>query len=130
MAWWESSPRGAFDPRERIRLKDGEVLTLNQYAARCNIQPIRTTDLNEKLGQRGVAREVTIQGICRTCRTEDKVKEIMDAIWDSPENAASILNRVAVKNKGIFELEQKLAMPTAPKGKVEAPVISPQTASS
>jgi len=32
---------GTFDPRERLHLKDGNVLTLSKYAARCNIQLIR-----------------------------------------------------------------------------------------
>jgi hypothetical protein len=121
---------GTFDPRERIRLKDGNALTLSQYAARCNIQLIRTADLNEKLGQRGVEREVTVQRICRTCKGEEEVKEVLDEIWDSPENATSVLSRVAMKNRGIFDLEHKLAMPAPVIGKIQAPVISPQTPSS
>jgi len=42
------------------------------------------------------------------------------------ENAASILNRTAMKNRSLFELEHKLAMPTTGK----TPVISPQSSSS
>lgn len=121
---------GTFDPRERIRLKDGTNLTLSQYAARCNIQLIRTADLNEKLVQRGVDRQITVQRLCRDCRNEEEVKEVLDAIWDSPENATSILNKTAMKNRGLFELEHKLAMPTTVTGKIEEPAIPPQTPSS
>jgi hypothetical protein len=86
--------------------------------------------LNEKLGQRGVEREVTVQRICRSCKGEEEVKEVLDEIWDSPENATSVLSRVAMKNRSIFDLEHKLAMPATVIGKIQAPVISPQTPSS
>jgi hypothetical protein len=121
---------GTFDHKERIRLKDGTNLTLSQYAARCNIQLIRTADLNEKLVQRGVDSRITVQRICRDCRNEEEVKEVLDAIWDSPENATSILTRTAMKNRSLFELEHKLTMPTNVTGKIEPPVIPPQTPSS
>jgi hypothetical protein len=120
---------GTFDPRERIRLKDGTVLTLAQYAARCNIQLIRTADLNEKLLQRGVDQKITVQRICRDCRNEEEVKEVLDAIWESPKNATSILNKTAMKNRNIFELEHKLTTPSTVTGKIVTPTISPQTAS-
>lgn len=121
---------GTFDLRERIHLKDGNVLTLSQYAARCNIQLIRTVDLNEKLKQRGTDGEVTVQRICGNCRNEEEVKAVLDEIWDSPEDASSLLNKITMKNKTIFDLEHKLAMPATVTGKIEAPVISPQTPSS
>ncbi len=121
---------GTFDPKERIRLKDGGILTLSQYAARCNIQLIRTSDLNEKLVQRGIDHQITVQRICRDCRNEEEVKEVLDAIWDSPKDAAFVLNKIASKNRPVFELEHKLAMPTSIIDRTPAPTISPQTPSS
>jgi len=64
--------------------------------------------------QHGVDSQITVQRICRDCGNEEEVKEVLDAIWESPDNANSILNRVAMKNKNIFELEHKLAVPIIP----------------
>ena len=86
--------------------------------------------MNEKLVQHGVDGQITVQRICRDCRNEEEVKEVLDAIWKSPENANSILNKVATINRGLFELEHKLAMPATVTGKIEAPIIPPQTPSS
>ena len=33
------------------------------------------SDFNERLRERGVPKEVTVQGICRACRDERKVRE-------------------------------------------------------
>jgi hypothetical protein len=90
----------------------------------------QTADLNEELGQRGVEREVTVQRICRTSKGEEEVNEALDEIWDSPENATSLLNKIAMKDRSIFDLKHRLAMPASVTGKIEAPVISPQTSSS
>jgi biotin operon repressor len=116
---------GTFDPTERIRFRSGEVLSLSQYAARSNIQLIRTADLNEKLVQRGVDKQITVQRICRDCRDEEEVREILDRVWESPENAISILAQTALRNKSIFDLEHKLEMPTPRTSKIKVPAVSP-----
>jgi hypothetical protein len=99
---------GTFDPRERVRLKDGTVLTLSQYAARCNIQLIRTADLNEKLQQRGCDSTVTVQRICRVCRDETEVTATLQDAWENPETATKMLEKIAARNRSIFELERRL----------------------
>lgn len=114
---------GSFDPKERVRLKDGTTLTLSQYAARCNIHLIRTSELNEKLLQRGVDRQVTLQSICRLCKNEEEVEAVLGAIWESPKEGAALVNQVAARNSRIFELEKKLATP-AEKPSQGPPVIS------
>jgi hypothetical protein len=44
----------------------------------------------------------------------------------SPRNAVSVLGRVTVKNRGIFDFEKKLAKPSTIACKIEVPLISPQ----
>jgi hypothetical protein len=109
---------GTFDPNERIRFRNGEVLSLSQYAARCNIQLIRTADLNEKLRQRGCEASTTVQRICRVCQDEEEVRDVPDGMWLSPHDAVALLNEVALRNQTIFDLEQKLAMSTVATGQV------------
>jgi hypothetical protein len=43
----------AFNPNEKIRLKNEEEISLASYAARISIQLLKTSDFNEKLKQRG-----------------------------------------------------------------------------
>jgi hypothetical protein len=109
---------GTFDPNEKIRFRNGETLSLSQYAARCNIQLIRTADLNEKLRQRGCEASTTVQRICRVCQDEEEVRDVLDGMWLSPHDAVALLNEVALRNQTIFDLEQKLAMSTVATGQV------------
>jgi hypothetical protein len=117
---------GTFDPNERIRFRNGETLSLSQYAARCNIQLIRTADLNEKLRQRGCEASATVQRICQVCRDEEEVREVLDGVWLSPHNAIGILNDVALRNQRIFDLEHKLAS-TPITDQTKETVVSPAT---
>jgi hypothetical protein len=103
---------GTFDPNEGIRFRSGEALSLSQYAARCNIQLIRTADLNEKLRQRGCEASVTVQRICRVCQDEEEVSDVLNRIWESSHDAMALVNKVALRNRTLFDLEQKLAAPT------------------
>jgi hypothetical protein len=103
---------GTFDPNERIHFRNGETLSLSQYASRCNIQLIRTADLNEKLRQRGCEKSLTVQHLCRVCKDENEVREVLDGVWESTKDATAFLNKVARRNQQIFDLEQKLARPT------------------
>jgi len=43
----------AFNPKEKIRLKDETFVSLPQYAARMNIQLLKVSDFNQKLKERG-----------------------------------------------------------------------------
>ena len=60
-----------------------------------------------------------MQRICRSCKGEEEVKEILTETWESPENATSLLNKTAGRNRSIFDLEHKLAMPTTATCKIE-----------
>ena len=39
----------AFNPKERVRFKDGTEISLPEYAARMNIQILKASDFNKKL---------------------------------------------------------------------------------
>ena len=99
---------GSFNPSEKIRLRNGEVITLSQYAARSNLQLIRIADLNEKLRQRGCVKSITVQRICRLCRDEEEVIDTLEHVWDNASDAENVLQRLAAKNASVFELEAKL----------------------
>jgi hypothetical protein len=111
---------GTFDPNERIHLGNGEVLSLSQYAARCNIQLIRTADLNDKLRLRGCDNSLTVQHLCCVCKNEDEVREVLDGVWETPRDATALLNKVTRRNQRIFDLEQELARPTITTSEVKS----------
>jgi len=52
-----------------------------------NIKMLRLADFNKKLREHGVPKEVTVQKICKACRDEKQVREILDEIWKTPEQA-------------------------------------------
>ena len=97
----------AFNPRERVRLKDGAEISLPAYAARMNIQLLKASDFNQKLRERGCLR-ATVQKICRIARNEDEVREILETIWREPERDAEILAKAASRNRDIYEFERML----------------------
>jgi len=45
-----------------------------------NIQLLKASDFNEKLHERGVPKDVTVQRICRLARDEGEVRELLEAI--------------------------------------------------
>jgi len=98
----------AFNPKERIRLKDETFVSLPQYAARMNIQLLKASDFNEKLKERGCPPSVTVQRICKIARDEVEVREILEQIWKNPEKAEEILQKAAEMNKDVYELEKSL----------------------
>ena len=55
-----------------------------------------------------VPKEVTVQKICKVCRGEKQVREILDEIWRTPEQSKEIINEVLERNKDIFEFEKIL----------------------
>ena len=98
----------AFNPRENVRLKDGNSISLASYAARMNIQLLKAADFNSKLRERGCAKPVTVQKICRIARNENEVREMLDAIWENSSRSEGIFARVAEKNRELFEFERML----------------------
>ena len=87
---------------------NGQKLTLAQYASRMNIKMLRPADFNKKLREHGVPKEVSVQKICKVSRDEKQVREILDEIWKTPEQAKEKINEVLERNKDIFEFEHIL----------------------
>jgi hypothetical protein len=84
---------------------------------------IRTADLNDKLRLRGCEASVKVQRVCRVSQDEEEVRDVLDRIWESPDSAIALLNKVALSNQRIFDLEQKLATPTVIAGQVRAAAV-------
>jgi hypothetical protein len=98
----------AFNPHEHVKLKDETTISLASYAARMNIQLLKAADFNQRLRERGCSAKVTVQKICKVARNEDEVREILDAIWKSPDRAEEILAEVVERNKDIYDFERSL----------------------
>jgi len=99
----------AFDPKEKVQLKDGIVISLATYAARMNIQLLKASDFNEKLRKRGCSENVNVQKICRFAKEEKEVKEILNSIWNNPRKSEELLSQIAEKNKKVYEFEKILS---------------------
>jgi len=104
----------AFDPNEKVLLKDGSRVGLAIYAGRLNIHLLKASDFNAKLREMGCALNVTVQRICRLARDEMEVREVLDAIWRSPDKAEEILAMIAAKNQQLYEFERMLEKRTKP----------------
>lgn len=98
----------AFNPKEKVKLKDETEISLATYAARINIQLLKAADFNEKLRDRGVAKEVTVQTVCRAAKDEREVRELLQAIWDEPTEVEKIVAKVIDKNANVYEFEKML----------------------
>lgn len=98
----------AFDPKESVKLKDQTKISLAAYAARINIQLLRAADFNQKLRERGVSKEATVQGVCRVAKDEKDVRETLTMIWERPAKAQELIARVVGKNRGVYEFEKML----------------------
>jgi hypothetical protein len=98
----------AFDPKESVKLKDQTKISLAAYAARINIQLLRAADFNEKMREKGMPKEVTVQGVCRVAKNEKEVRDVLTAIWESPEKSGEIIAKVVGKNKDVYDFEKML----------------------
>ena len=98
----------AFNPKENVKLKDETVISLATYAARINIQLLKGADFNQKMQEKGISKNITIQGICRVAKNEKEVREILTKIWENPGKSPEILSNVAGKNKEVYEFEKIL----------------------
>ena len=98
----------SFDSRDNVKLEDERSLSLPSYAKRMNIQLLKAADFNQKLRERGAPKSVSVQKICRTSKNEKEVRNILSAIWKSPESSEEILSTTMVKNNEVFDFEQML----------------------
>ena len=108
---------GAFNPKENVRLKDEMVISLASYAARMNIQLLKGADFNQKLHEKGCSKKVTVQKVCRISKGENEVREMLDAIWKSPEKSEETLAEALERNKDVYGFE-KMMEETSPHEKV------------
>jgi hypothetical protein len=98
---------GTYKTKEMITV-NSERITLAQYANRMNIKLLRSADFNEKLRERKVEKNVTVQKICRFCRDEQQVRAVLNEVWIAP-SGAKILDETMDKNKNLFEFENDLS---------------------
>jgi hypothetical protein len=98
----------AFDSKEGVTLKDQEKISLAAYAARINIQLLRGVDFNEKMRDRGIPKELTVQSVCRIAKNEKEVREVLTAIWENPDKAKETVARAAKRNEEVYEFERML----------------------
>jgi len=98
----------SFNPRENVRLKDESVISLAQYAARRNLQLVTAAEFNVKLRQRGCAKGVTVQKVCRLARDEGEVRRTLDYLWGDSDGAAKILKDLQEGNEDLYRFEKML----------------------
>ena len=58
--------------------------------------------------EHGVDKKVTVQKICRVCRGEKDVREVLDEIWQSPLEANKVLSKAFSRNQNVFEFEKAI----------------------
>jgi urease gamma subunit len=104
----------AFDARENVKLGDQTKISLPAYAARIKLELVSAADLNEKLRDRGVKKEITVQEICRIAKDEKEVRETLSRIWEKPQTAREITSQVITKNRSVYEFEKILEEPNQP----------------
>jgi hypothetical protein len=97
----------AFKPDEKVTI-GGQTISLADYANRLNISLLKAQDFNSKLRERGCKLKITIQRICRVCRSEDEVRETLEAIWRKPHEAEGIVEKLAKKNEELYRFERTL----------------------
>ncbi|AIF84507.1 hypothetical protein NTE_02457 [Candidatus Nitrososphaera evergladensis SR1] len=84
------------------------TITLAQYAERLNVQLLRAANFNEKLRDKGVPKDATVQKICKAARDERDVRRMLDAVWEKPEDATDVLDRAIKTNSSVFKFEEEL----------------------
>ncbi len=97
-----------FDPREKVKLKDGTEITLSQYASRLGITLIKASDFNEMMRKWGCSPKVNVQKICKWAKNEKEVREILTSIYQNPSRAEEILEKVRERNLPLYQFEKKL----------------------
>jgi hypothetical protein len=98
----------AFNPNEKIRLKDDFIMNLASYVAQMNIQLLKAADFNNKLHQKGCPTTLSVQKVCKIAKDEQQVREILDKLWKEPKNGEQVLETLVGKNKEVYEFEKLL----------------------
>ena len=101
----------AFNPSDRIKLKDETSIGLSSYAARMNVQLLKASDFNGKLQERGCPLNVSVQRICKVSRDEEQVREILETIWRVHKKSEQILLTASENNRKVYDLEKLLGKP-------------------
>ncbi len=87
---------------------NAERISLSQYASRLNIRLLRPTDFNEKLREQDIDKKVTVQKVCRVCRDEKQIREMLDQVWNQSLKAQEILIETSNRNNSVFEFEKAI----------------------
>jgi hypothetical protein len=98
----------AFNPNEKIRLKEDFIINLPTYASRMNIQLLKAADFNSKLHQKGCPTTVSIQKICKIAKDERQVREILEKVWKEPKSSEQALETTIEKNMEVYKFEELL----------------------
>jgi len=98
----------AFDSAESANTENETKISAAAYAARINIQLVKAADLNDKMRERGLPKEITVQTICKTAKNEQEVRDILTRIWETPDESKEILAKVAENNKDTYTFENTL----------------------
>jgi DNA-binding MarR family transcriptional regulator len=98
---------GTYNPREKV-LVNAEKITVAQHANRMNIKLLRPADFNEKLRDHGIDKRLTTQRMCRICRDEREIRELLNSIWKEPQKAQEHLTQISQMNDNVFLFEKLL----------------------
>ena len=98
----------SFNPKEKVKPRNGDEVSLGSYAGRMNIQLLSAPDFNQKLHQKGCSRQVSVQKVCRIARNEGEVREILEKCWINPSKAEETLSSYSKENQELYEFEKKL----------------------
>jgi len=73
-----------------------------------NTKLLRPADFNEKLRIHGVDKYLTVQRICKVCKDEKEIRQVLDEVWNEPSKVQTILAEAISVNKNVFKFEQVL----------------------
>jgi Mn-dependent DtxR family transcriptional regulator len=98
----------AFNPKDKVRIKDKTEIDLTKYAARLNLNILTAADFNKRLQEKGCSKYVTVQKICKISKNEKQVRELLDQIYRNPEEAKTYLLETREANKELYNFEKIL----------------------
>jgi len=97
----------AFNPRENVQV-GGSRMSLAKYASLRRLRLLTGSDFNEKLRERGVLKQITVQKVCRLALNEAEVRESLDRLWRDPVGGESVLADLRERNKDLYRFEEEL----------------------
>jgi hypothetical protein len=89
----------SFNPRENVHFQDGKQISLAAYAARMRIQFVKAADFNKQLRTKGIPKSASVQKICKISRNEKEVREILEKLWEEPNQSEKLLAKAIRKNQ-------------------------------